>query len=58
MNPTPANYPKALHRITGIGYVRFVGYNWRFCPGVGPILFPKSFILSAREFRVCFIKAG
>jgi hypothetical protein len=40
-NPTRPNYHNPFHPITRVGYARFVGCNWSFYPGVGPILFPQ-----------------
>ena len=39
-----------LHHITGVDFVRFVGCNWSFFPGVGPHTFSSSCNISAREF--------
>jgi hypothetical protein len=37
-----------IHPITDAEYVRFVGCNCSFYPGVGPILVLKTAIISAR----------
>jgi hypothetical protein len=48
-DPSPIIYPKPLHPITTVEYVKFVGCKWSFYPGVGPYFFLDRARISARE---------
>jgi hypothetical protein len=58
INPTQATHPKPLQHITRVEYVRFVGFSWSFCPGVGPYFFPGYSYYLPGNFEGFSIKAG
>jgi hypothetical protein len=54
--PLTCQYPHKPFYPTTVKYVRFVGCNWSFYPGVGPIHFLDRAIISARKIRGDSIK--